>query len=177
MVCNERGVALVSVVLMLTVLLILAHIFVEKVWQSTRQSAGAAGREKVYWAAQAGVELAREQLAKSYCSSAGWQSFLTADEPRAYPAEPVWSNEVNGSPVEIYLRDNPDGDNDVTIDNDLKIYVLARARGQQGAEAMVESLCGFERSSAGVGTQSGSFLPVTGNQLSELPVSNYDIAD
>ena len=43
MVCNQRGMALVSVLLVLTVLLTLGHILAEKIWHSTRQ-AGAADR-------------------------------------------------------------------------------------------------------------------------------------
>ena len=53
--CRERGVALVNVVVILTLLLILAHILAEKVWQSSRQAAGAVGRERAFWAAQAGI--------------------------------------------------------------------------------------------------------------------------
>lgn len=176
MACNERGMALVSVVLILTVLLTLAHIFTEKVWQSTRQGANAANREQVFWAAQSGIEAARQQLTADYVGSGGWQTYLTASTIQRYPAAPAWVTEINGLPVEIYLRDNPDGDSDVGKDNDLKIFVLARARGRRGAEAMVESLCGFDLS-ATVG-----YLPTAGSggsqtNLSDEPVSTYDIAD
>ncbi len=176
MVCNERGMALVSVVLILTVLLSMAYIFTEKVWQSTRQGANAAIREQVFWAAQAGIEAARQQLAANYAGSGGWQTYLTVDTLQTYPAVPAWVTEVNGLAVEIYLRDNPDGDGDAGKDNDLKIFVLARARGLRGAEAMVESLCGFDISAtAGYGPAAGS----GGSQshLSDEPVSIYGIAD
>ena len=176
MVCNERGMALVSVVLMLTVLLAMAHILTEKVWQSTRQGANAANREQVFWAAQAGIEAARQQLAAGYAGSGGWQGFLTAGTLQTYPAAPAWATEINGLPVEIYLRDNPDGDGDVRNDNDLKIFVLARARGRRGAEAMVESLCGFDLSAiAGYAPTAGSGGSQT--NLSDEPVSTYGIAD
>lgn len=176
MACKERGMALVSVVLMLTVLLAMAHILTEKVWQSTRQGANAAIREQVFWAAQAGIEAARQQLAASYASSGGWQTHLTASTIQAYPAVPAWVTEVNGLPVEIYLRDNPDGDGDAGKDNDLKIFVLARVRGRRGAEAMVESLCGFDLSAtAGYAPAAGSGGSQT--NLSDEPVSTYDIAD
>jgi hypothetical protein len=176
MVCNERGMALVSVVLMLTVLLILAHILTEKVWQSTHLAADADNREQVFWAAQAGIEAARQQLADNYSSSAGWQTLLTADTIQVYPAAPAWVTEVNGLSVEIYLRDNPDGDGDVRIDNDLKIFVLARARGRRGAEAMVESLCVFAPSvTVGYAPAAGSGGSRT--SLSDEPVSTYGIVD
>jgi type II secretory pathway pseudopilin PulG len=176
MACNERGMALVSVLLMLTVLLILAHILTEKIWQSTHQAADAANREQVFWAAQAGIEAARQQLADSYSSSAGWQTLLTADTIQVYPAAPAWVTEVNGFPVEIYLRDNPDGDGDVRNDNDLKIFVLARARGRRGAETMIESLCGFDLSAtAGSAPTAGSGGSQT--NLSDEPVSTYGVAD
>ena len=172
---NERGMALVSVVLMLAVLLTLAHILTEKVWQSTRQRADAANREQIFWAAQAGIESARQQLGASYASSGGWQNFLTAGTPQAYPAAPAWVTEINGLAVEIYLRDNPDGDGDARHDNDLKVFVLARARGGRGAETMVESLCGFDLPAAG-----GSLPQSTtgaGVDLSGQPVSTYGITD
>jgi hypothetical protein len=176
MACNERGMALVSVVLMLTVLLAMAHILTEKVWQSTRQGANAAIREQVFWAAQAGIEAARQQLAAGYASSGGWQTYLTASTLQTYPAAPAWVTEVNGLPIEIYLRDNPDGDGDAGRDNDLKIFVLARAQGRRGAEAMVESLCGFDLSAtAGYAPAAGSGSSQT--NLSDEPVSTYGISD
>ena len=177
MACNERGMALVSVVLMLTVLLTLAHILAEKVWQSTRQTADAANREQVFWAAQAGIESARQQLAVNYTSSGGWQDFLTADVSQRYPSVPAWVNDVNGLPVEIYLRDNPDGDSDVRSDNDLKIFVLARAQGRRGAETIVESLCGFALSATDGSTPQVGQTSGAGVDLASQPVSTYGIAD
>ena len=178
MACNERGMALISVVLLLSVLLTLAHILAEKTWQSTRQAASAADREQLFWAAQAGIEAARRQLAESYQGSDGWQVFLTAAAPHAYPAEPAWESEINGLPVAFYLRDNPDGDDDVGRDNDLKIYVLARARGRRGAEVMVESLCGFDLPpAAGYARPAASPLTGEGAALDDLPVSTSAITD
>jgi len=176
--CNERGMALVSVVVLLAVLLTLAHILAEKVWQSTRQTSDAANREQLFWAAQAGIQTARQQLAASYSDSAGWQSFLTASEPRAYPAVPVWTTESSGLPVEIYLRDNQDGDGDLSRDNDLKVFVLARARGRRGNTATIECLCGFEPS-AMAGSLPQSLAPVTGPGigLADLPVNQHGITD
>jgi hypothetical protein len=177
MACNERGMALVSVILILTVLLTLAHVLTEKVWQSTRQAADAANREQLFWAAQAGIEAARQQLSASYASSAGWQNFLMSAVSRTYPTAPAWVSEVNGLAVEIYLRDNPDGDGDVRSDNDLKIFVLARAHGRRGAEVVVESLCGFDPSTAGRQGQADLSTNAANTGLSELPVGTYHIVD
>lgn len=177
MVCNERGMALVSVVLILSVLLTLAHVLAEKVWQSTRQLIDADKREQVLWAAQAGIESARQQLAASYCSSGGWHNLLTSGAAQAYPAAPTWVTEINGTPVEIYLRDNPDGDGDVHTDNDLKIFVLARAQGQRGIEAIVESLCGFVVPAVGYTARPGQSATASSTGLSDQPVSTYGIAD
>ena len=41
----------------------------------------------------------------------------------------------------VFLRDNPDGDHDFQADNDLKIFVLSRARDSRGRSAIVEALC------------------------------------
>ena len=178
MACNERGMALVSVILILTVLLTMAHILAEKAWQSIDQRAVAAEREQVFWAAQAGIEVARRQLAADYASSEGWQSLLTVATLQAYPAAPAWVTTINGLSVEIFLRDNPDGDGDAGHDNDLKVFVLARAQGRRGTAAMVESLCGFELT----GPASPTLQPArradgAGSDWSDQPVSTYGITD
>lgn len=178
MACNERGMALVSVILILTVLLTMAHLLTEKAWQSINQRAVAAEREQIFWAAQAGIEVARQQLAADYASSEGWQSLLTAATLQVYPAAPAWMTTINGLSVEIFLRDNPDGDSDAGHDNDLKVFVLARAQGRRGAEAMVESLCGFELSGPARQTvQAVRRADGAGSDGSDPPVTTYDITD
>jgi hypothetical protein len=174
---NQRGIALVSVILVLAVLLTLAHILAEKIWHSTRQAGAAVSQAQLFWATQSGIETARQKLASSYADSQGWRNYLTPGTAPAYPETPAWTSMVNGITVEIFLRDNPDGDDDPRIDNDLKVFVLARGTNPQGIEAMVESLCGFDQSIAAGTTGTG---PATGNILGDLsaqPVSNYDIAD
>jgi type II secretory pathway component PulK len=179
MACKNRGMALVSTLLLFAVLLTLAQILVQKVWQSTGNEAQAVNRDQLFWAAQAGIEEARKQLAVHYASSGGWQNFLTADIPHAYPETPVWIIIDNGLSVEIFLRDNLDGDNDVHKDNDLKIYALARARGQQGKEVMIESLCGFDlpaTAAAPPATETSNGAE-TGIGITELPVACDAIAN
>lgn len=173
MVCNERGMALINVVLILSVLLAMAHLLAEKVWQSTRQTADANLREQVFWAAQAGIEEARQLLSDEYAGSGGWRTLLAAGTTRNYPSMPAWVTQVNGVEVELYLRDNPDGDGDVRRDNDLKVFVLARARGRVSVEVMVESLCGFSTPGNGEDDRSG----VSVNELADQPVATYGISD
>lgn len=173
MVCNERGMALINLVLILSVLLAMADLLAEKVWQSTRQTADANHREQVFWAAQAGIEAARHSLSAGYASTGGWQTFLTAGTDRIYPATPAWLTQIIGIEVEIFLRDNPDGDGDLRRDNDLKIFVLARARGREGLEAMVESLCGFTPAMNQAVAPSG----LSASELAGQPVTTYGIAD
>lgn len=168
--CNERGMALVNVVLMLTVLLALSQILVDKVWQSTRQGVAADSREQLFWAAQAGIESARRHLAADYVGSGGWQALLTADAALSYPASPAWTEVINGQPVDIFLRDNQD-DDDARHDNDLKLFVLARARSHNGGEAMIECLCGFDLASQA--SAASAETPLV--NLSELPASSYNI--
>jgi len=176
MACNQRGMALVSIVVVLAVLLMLAHILAEKIWHSTRQNDMAGRQEQTFWAAQSGIETARQILATSYADSRGWRNYLLGAGP-AYPDTPAWVSTVNGIPVEIFLRDNSDEDDDLQTDNDLKIFVLARARDPGGPDAMVESLCGFEQPIATGTTETGRTTGGLLINLSTHPVSTYDIAD
>ena len=86
---------------------------------------------------------------------------------------PAWVTQVNGVEVELYLRDNPDGDGDVRRDNDLKVFVLARARRRVGVEVMVESLCGLSNPEKGEDDRSG----VSVNELADQPAATYGISD
>ncbi|NIQ11962.1 MAG: hypothetical protein GWO23_20990, partial [Gammaproteobacteria bacterium] len=128
---NERGMALVSVIVILAVLMTLAQILFEKVWSSTRQAAKAGSREQVYWAAQSGIEAARKRLTNTYATSLNWSNYFTSTQG-VYSATPVWSYSISGVIVDIFLRDNPDGDNTFQMDNDLKVFVLSRAKKGQG---------------------------------------------
>jgi len=174
MICNERGMALISVLLILAVLLILTHTLAEKTWQSSRQGAAAAGREQLFWAAQAGVEEARRLLAEGYAESVGWQAFLAGGNGQGYPAAPVWTSEVQGLPVDIFLRDNADGDDDVRHDNDLVIFVLVRASDERRGEVIIECLCGLD-ALAGGGDGANKSLGNSGLDVSSVPISSFEI--
>jgi len=140
--CHERGMALVTVLLLLALLLVLALVLGERVVRTTRDSACNGAREQALQAATAAVEWVRQPLVGNYLSSHGWNDYLAASGGgERYQAAPVFTLPVGGLSVELYLRDNPDGDDNPHRDNDLKLYVLARARTRLGPEAVVESLC------------------------------------
>jgi Tfp pilus assembly protein PilV len=142
--CREHGLALVTVLFFLAILLVLALMLSDKVLRATRSAARAATRDQALQAAAAGIEWTRHQLAASYRTSSGWATMLAgAVDGTRYPERPVFTTSVGQVAVDIFLRDNPDGDADPHRDNDLKVFVLARARTADGGDVLVESLCGF----------------------------------
>lgn len=147
--CGERGLALVTVLFFLAILLVLALMLSDKVLRATRSASRAATRDQTLQAAAAGVEWARHQLAATYRASSGWATYLAGTaNGTSYPAHPVFTVDIGQIAVDIYLRDNPDGDADPHRDNDLKVFVLSRARAANGSDLVVESLCGFTPESA-----------------------------
>lgn len=155
--CRERGMALVTVIFLVAVLLVLALMLSEKVIRATRGTALAGARDQALQAAGAGIEWARHRLATTYSTSSGWATYL-AGSPGGdrYPEPPAFTTMVGPVAVDIFLRDNPDGDADPRRDNDLKLLVLARARPVNGPEVLVESLCGFDADTAAGYHQGGS---------------------
>jgi len=149
MLCREGGMALVTVLLLLALLLVLAMVLGERTLRTNRDTACNGAREQALQAATAALEWGRPSLAEAYASSDGWSTYLAdAGEADHYPPTPALRVPVGGLDVELFLRDNPDGDADPHRDNDLKLYVLARARTPLGPEAVVESLCGLDSSAA-----------------------------
>lgn len=148
--CHERGMALISVLLLLALLLVLALMLGDKVARAIRGTALTGIRDQALQAAGGGIEWARHQLAVTYPSSSGWATYLAgAPDGERYPETPALGTMVGGVPVDIYVRDNPDDDENPQHDNDLRLMVLARARPPGGPEVLVESLCGFEAGFAG----------------------------
>ena len=142
--CPDRGIALITVLLLLAMLLVMALMLGEKVLRATRGETLSGARDQGVQAAGAGIEWARHRLAATYPASSGWATYLAAAPGgERYPAMPAMSTSVGGVPVDIFLRDNPESDADPRHDNDLKVMVLALARPAGGAEVLVESLCGF----------------------------------
>ncbi|HKL25889.1 MAG TPA: hypothetical protein VJ910_06645 [Desulfuromonadales bacterium] len=161
MACRERGMTLVTVILVLALMMVLALVLTDKVIQASRAAAAADRRQQALDAASAGIDWGRTRLAEDYAGSAGWQTYLSA-APGAhkYPAAPAFSLTVNGLPVELYIRDNADGDHDWRNDNDLRIYLLARVAVPTTAETVIEALCGIP-----TGLTAGSYRQLQPNHL------------
>ncbi len=149
MVCSERGMALATVLFVLALLMVLALVLTDKVHHATRATTRAHQHSQALDAASAGIAWGRRQLAATYASSGCWHNYLaTAAGGSSYPATPTFTLELGGHSVELFVRDNPDGDNDWRHDNDLQLYLLARLPTSHGPEAIVEALCGFASNSA-----------------------------
>lgn len=182
---HERGLALVTVLLLLALLLVLAMVLADRVVRTTRDTASNGAREQALQAAGAALEWVRQPLAANYRASQGWADYLTAaGRGDQYPETPAFHLPVGGITVELYLRDNPDGDDDPHRDNDLKLLVLARARTQFGVEAVVEGLCGLAGGDDGAYTQGGSTAGRTGlvavdgpGELSNAPVAGFELTE
>jgi hypothetical protein len=184
MACSERGLALVTVLLLLTLLMVMVMVFSDKVIHATRDAALASGREQALHAAGAGIEWARHRLAATYRATSGWATYLSAvPGVERYPGVPAFSTVIGRVPVDIYLRDNPDGDEDPRRDNDLKLFVLACARPELGPETRIESLCVLDpdgvgyRQAGGNARRSGA-APVDGPaELLSAPLSGFPLRD
>lgn len=182
--CRERGLALVTVLLLLALLLVMALVLCDKTINATRDQVRAGAREQALQAAGAGIEWARHQLTTTYRGTAGWATYLAvAPGGERYPAAPAFSTTVGGVPVDIFVRDNPDGDDDPRRDHDLKLFVLAWARSPAGAEIVVESLCGFASADAAY-RQAGEDSRHSGQAVTDgpaepwtAPVSTFHLRD
>lgn len=177
MACHERGMTLITVVFVLALLMVLALVLTDKVLLASRTAAAAGRHQQALDAAGAGLARARVRLAEDYAGSLGWQAYLS-DAPGAhrYPATPAFTLTVNGLIVEIYTRDNPDGDHDWQHDNDLRIYLLARVAPPSAAEVAIEALCGFPRGiAANHYQQLRPATPATGPDFEPGPVTAFTL--
>ena len=184
MLCRERGLALVTVVVLLALLMVLALTLSDKLLRATRDAALSAAREQGLQAAGAGIEWARQRLAMTYRSSAGWATYLAAATAgESYPGEAAFSIGVGRVMVDIYLRDNPDGDGDPRQDNDLMLFVLARARQANSPDVLVEGLCGLDPDGAahwqagGDARRSGAVTAAGPADILSAPVQAFDLHD
>jgi hypothetical protein len=171
--CRERGLALVTVLFLLALLMVLALMFSEKVIRATRGEALAGARDQALQAAGAGIEWARHLLAANYRTSSGWTTYLAgAPDGERYPATPALSTAIGPVGVDIFLRDNPDGDADPRHDNDLKLFVLARARAGDGPEVLIESLCALDAAGGGY-RQNGEDARRSGQSTADGPAEPW----
>ncbi len=182
--CRERGMALVTVLLLLALLLVLAMVLGERTLRTNRDAAENGAREQALQAATAAIEGVRPTLAGAYPLTNGWSTYLAdAGDGDHYPPAPALRVPVGGLDVELFLRDNPDGDNDPHRDDDLKLYVLARARTPLGPEAVIESLCVLDGSAGAGYTQAGGSADRNGQvetagptDLENAPVTRFGAA-
>lgn len=184
MACSERGLALVTVLLLLTMLMVMVMVLSDKGIRATRDTALASGREQTLQAAGGGIEWARHRLAATYRATAGWATYLAAaPDGERYPGTPALRTVIGGLPVEIYLRDNSDGDGDPRRDNDLKLYVLACARPKLGPETRIESLCMLDpdgsgyRQAGGDARGRGAARDSGPTELLSAPLSGFSLRD
>lgn len=179
MACHDEGMALASVVFILALMMVLALVLTDKVLQATRATAAANAREQAISAANAGIEWGRRNLAATYVASDRWQNYLAlADGDLKYPAEATFSTSVDGLAVDLFVRDNPDGDDDWRADNDLRVFLLARSRAATGHEAMVEALCGFAAADTAAGySQRTPGAAEAGPDLAEGPAVEFHLID
>ena len=179
----EGGLALVTVLLLLALLLALALVLGERTLRTSRDAACNGAREQALQAATAAIEWARPPLAESYALNAGWSAYLTdAGAGEGYPPAPAFRVPIGGLEVELFLRDNPDGDAEPRRDNDLKLYLLARARTPLGPEVVVESLCGLTDGGAAGYAQAGGSAGRGGEaaaagpeDLASVPATRYGV--
>lgn len=182
--CRERGMALVTMLFVLALLLAMALMFGDKVTRALRGTARTAARDQALQAAGAGIEWARHRLAATYATSAGWAAYLAAAPAgERYPETPVFSTLIDRVAVDIFMRDNPDGDDDPRHDNDLKLLILARARPAGGPDVLVESLCGLDpefsvgyRQEGGDGRRRGMTMDVF-REPPATPVATFQLQD
>ena len=179
MACRERGMALASVLFILALLMLLALVLTNKVQQTTRATTMAHRHARNLEAASAGIAWARRQLALRYTSSGNWRDFLaTAPDTGHYPATPAFSLEFDGRTVELFVRDNPDGDMNRQQDNDLRLYLLARLPSAPGPETLIEVLCGFTANmTSGNYHQLQPGVLQTGTNAEPGPASEFQLTD
>ncbi len=143
---NERGMALVMVLLATGCILVIAALIATKVLQSRQGVATVGLQRKLFYAAAAGVEHARKRLDETYVASNYWSDYLTGNsgllpetfrECAALAPGPIGSSPT--VPVSVWVRDNNDGDGDPAADTDLRLIVVAEAT-WNGAGSRVEAV-------------------------------------
>jgi hypothetical protein len=176
--------ALVTVLFLLALLMVQALVLSDKVIRVSRGTGLAGARDQALQAAGAGIEWSRHQLAASYRATSGWAAYLAAaPDGERYPDTPALSTVVGDVPVDIFLRDNPDGDGDRRHDNDLQLYVLACARAKLGPDVRVEALCrlaadgGGYRQAGSDARHSGAAAAAAPDEPWLAPVSSFHLLE
>lgn len=138
MLYDNRGIALVTVILMTAVIMVIVSLVGYKVIRSTAGSAAEGLKTKTYYAANSGLEVGRLYLSQNYVSSNYWADILTeggtpdADlylrvenmEPTGYVSNPPLT-------ISSYIKDNND-DGNYAIDTDQLVMVNVEATTANG---------------------------------------------
>ena len=179
MACKERGMALITILFALTLLMMLALVLTEKVLQASHATVLAQRPDQAMDIAAAGIAWGRRHLSATYLSSGNWHDYLaTIPAESRYASTPTFVLDLNGQTVELFVRDNPDGDNNWQQDNDLQLYLLARLATAQGPEMVIEALCGFPSHSSSAGySQLTKQTPESGPGLEPDSSRTFQLVD
>ena len=169
---SERGSAMLVTMIVISSLLAGAAVLVSMQLASNRSSdLTRTGLEATY-CAEAGLDAARAVVASNFSN---WPSALLACGAGPYPcAEPAWlsaalgTHDIDGdgsADFAVYIRDNDDElaptANNLTLDNDLRVFVVSRCTKYVDTVKEVEELVEFTgggqnyRSQQGLGRYGG----------------------
>lgn len=145
---DEKGIALVMVIMMTAVVMMIVSLVGFKVLRSTKGSAIEGLKTKTYEAANSGLENARVYLSDNYISQNNWQYVLDPDTAPGYSGSPtnpqadLYQHSTLLEPagfvtdppmdIKVYVKDNNDGDDNYGIDTDQLIMVNVEATAPDG---------------------------------------------
>lgn len=147
MLYDNRGIALVTVILMTAVIMVIVSLVGYKVMRSTAGSAAEGLKTKTYYAANSGLDVGRLYLSQNYVSKNYWGYILDPDTdpdysgPAVTPTADIYlrvgdmepANYVSNPPLTIrtYVKDNND-DGNYAIDTDQLVMVNIEATTANG---------------------------------------------
>lgn len=164
---DERGIALLTVLMMTAIMMVIVSLVGYKVLRSTRGTATEGLKTKAYYAASAGVDSARLQLSEQYITSDYWQNILDPDPANITPAADLYMRSTTLEPagfttsppltLQVFIKDNNDGDSDYGIDTDQLVMVNVEAVAPDGrTSSMVEARLLYDDSNSGYSQLGGS---------------------
>ncbi len=164
---DERGIALLTVLMMTAIMMVIVSLVGYKVLRSTRGTVTEGLKTKAYYAASAGVDSARLQLSDQYIASDYWQNILDPDPANITPAADLYMRSTTLEPagfttsppltLQVFIKDNNDGDSDYGIDTDQLVMVNVEAVAPDGrTSSMVEARLLYDDSDSGYSQLGGS---------------------
>jgi hypothetical protein len=169
---SQRGSAMLVTMIMISSLLAGAAVLVSMQLASNRSSDLTRTGLSATYCAEAGLDAAQPIVAQNFSN---WPAALLACGAGPYPcAEPAWlsaalgNHDIDGDGIPdytVYIRDNddevPPTPNNLTVDNDLRVFVVARCIKYADTIKEVEELVEFAgggqnyRSQEGLGRYGG----------------------